>query len=109
MQIVIKTQVETEDDRQDVRRLLSANDMALALSEIRDRIFRPARKHGYPQPRIAVLVMAIDSLIEAAADTSGWPKDPVTGAPETAGCLIGLLEDEFNSILEEYNLHGIHT
>lgn len=74
--------------------LLKSQDLALALHEIRQRIFRPARKHGYPDPKIQRLVNTIDGHL---------PDDLVVDSP-SAGALVGLLEEEFDHILEEYGI-----
>jgi hypothetical protein len=64
-----------------------------AIHDIRNEIFRPARKHGYTNPEIQRLVERLDKLAEGT---------DVGGATE----LIWELEQLFNAILIEYNIPG---
>jgi len=70
------------EERAEFETCLRASAMAGALADIRDCVFRPARKHGYQSAEIQALI------------------DINPGAGE----LIGLLEDVFNGILDE---HGV--
>ena len=59
------------------------SDAFSALSDVRNCVFRPARKHGYADIGISELIAKIgDDAID----------------------LIGLLEDRFNGVLEEWKL-----
>ena len=70
-----------------------------ALSDVRQDIFRPARKHGYSSPLLAQLLESINTLIEGTADHSAWPKDGY-GNLAMAEDIIHLLEEKFNEILD---------
>jgi hypothetical protein len=59
-----------------------ATSMSCALSEIRNRVFRPARKHGYSDQRI-------QKLLESHNE---------------CGELVELLEDLFTEVLNEYDV-----
>lgn len=93
--VTMQFNTEDFDQRVEMRRALSALDMALALNETVQRVFRPARKHGYPSPKIQQMIEKINKLI------------PEGDEYEEISCewLIGLLEDEFHAILEEYNVN----
>jgi hypothetical protein len=59
------------------------SDAFSALSDVRNCVFRPARKHGYSDVAISELIAKIgDDAID----------------------LIGLLEDRFNGVLEEWKI-----
>jgi hypothetical protein len=64
------------EDKEDFERATKALDMELALWDIANEVFRPARKHGYPDPELSRLA-------------------------ENNEELIGLLEQKFYAILEE--------
>jgi hypothetical protein len=70
------------EDTEEMNLALSAGDMHLALWDIAQEVFRPARKHGYPQREIQE---ALDKCNEGEE-------------------LVHLLEKRFYEILEE---HGI--
>lgn len=59
----------------------------LALWDIQQEIFRPAKKHGYPDPKL-------HKLIEEAPEGQG---DNICEA-------ISILEDKFHEILNEYKI-----
>jgi hypothetical protein len=62
-------------------------DFAEALSEIKNEVFRPARKHGYPSSDIQRLLEELDNSSEGKATE-----------------LIGLLEERFYQIINNYGL-----
>lgn len=65
---------------EDLKPFSHTYDLARTIYDIRQEVFRPARKHGYPDPRIS-------SLLETLGE----------GGYE----LIELLEDKFNRVLED--------
>lgn len=69
----------SQDDREKLKEMLQAANMRRALWEIKEEIFRPARKHGYAYNS------ELNGLLE---------KDGVVKA-------IGLLEKRFYEILKE--------
>ncbi len=74
------------EDREDFDRASKAWSMAIALDEIRNEVFRPARKHGYSDIKIAELIAK---------------------NPEDSEELIGLLEEKFYEIMRENGLEFI--
>lgn len=61
-------------------------DALAALWDIQQELFRPARKHGYSQPKL-------NALLE-----SGEGRDGILEA-------IGILEDMFRDILNEHDIN----
>lgn len=76
------------EDVETIARMMNVNRVYDALSEIRDDVFRPARKHGYPDADLSALLG--DAVPEAEA--------------EARHDIIGLLEQKFYEIL---NRHGV--
>jgi hypothetical protein len=72
------------DDAHDYRHAAKGYDYYLALRETADDVFRPARKHGYPN-------RAIQDLVDKIGDD--------------AEELIGLLESEFSEILVDLGIN----
>jgi len=83
MKVNLQLEFEMPEDQEDFNKYSKALDIAEALYETRQRIFRPARKHGYPSKKIQEM---LDSM-----GNNGYE-------------LIELLEDEFNSICQEYGV-----
>lgn len=71
-----------KDEMDTIKNMLNAEDMQFALSEIHNNVFRPARKHGYSDRKI-------QDLLDKTEDGEE---------------IIGLLEEEFFRILNEYNI-----
>jgi hypothetical protein len=71
---------------------------SLAIEDIGNQIFRPARKHGYSDIRIQSLVMKLDEL---ARKDAGIPEDSYEGEYQGATDLVGMLEEMFYEILRE--------
>ena len=78
------------EDIETIAQMLSVHRVYNALSDIRDEVFRPARKHGYQDADLSAL------LGEAV------PEAEVDARHE----IIGLLERKFFDIL---NRHGVLT
>jgi hypothetical protein len=72
------------EEQQEFTHATKAIDYYIALEEIRNEVFRPARKHGYSSP-----------LIEKAIEQ----RDPIM--------VINLLEDLFSEILGERNIQDV--
>ena len=71
---------QSEDDREKLKDVLQATDMKIALQEIGEEVFRPARKHGYAaHPELNKLLNENDDV----------------------GIAIGLLEEMFYQILKD--------
>jgi len=75
------------EEREEFNTANKAGSMSCALFEIRQRMFRPARKHGYPPGEILDLLSSADEKSNDLMIT-----------------LIYLLEKEFSSICEEYEV-----
>lgn len=75
------------------KRASSATDAYLALSEIANEIFRPARKHGYSDQEINKLIESTGIIkIECGDVQVGYE-------------IISQLEDKFYSILRKYEVN----
>jgi hypothetical protein len=75
--------IETENKEEALHAIL-ANDAFDAFEEIRQRIFRPARKHGYAQRKMSEFIEKLtDKEVELVSE------------------FVGLLEDEFTEIIGE--------
>jgi hypothetical protein len=62
--------------------------MNVVLEEITNRIFRPARKHGYPDQDLSNLLKEIDEIHGDGGGTK----------------LIEMLEEMFHELMKEYGL-----
>jgi hypothetical protein len=82
MKATLNFDLEDPQDKIELERALKAIDAFLVLREIQQQIFRPARKHGYSNKTLRDLVEGNDKAVE----------------------LIGLLEDRFIELLQEYEL-----
>ena len=69
-----------ETEKAELKRMMKATDAYIALWEIAQQVFRPARKHGYSQPNIQKL---LDETDEAGYE------------------LVGELEQLFYQLLED--------
>ncbi len=83
-QVTVTIGCETAEDEAAARRLLMADKAYRALFEIGQEVFRPARKHGYSEPKI-------HEALEACREGNGEE-------------LVGKLEDKFYEILREHNI-----
>lgn len=54
----------TYDDEEQAKTALNGWKLEAAIDEIKETIFRSARKHGYADPRLAKAHAAIDALCE---------------------------------------------
>jgi hypothetical protein len=79
--MILEYEIETADDEKSAKRALSADNVYCALWDIRQQIFRPARKHGYSDRSIAALF-----------------------DEEKHGELIGALESKFYEILTGHEI-----
>lgn len=77
---------------------VKAGAMAGAIHEIGQNVFRPARKHGYPNQKIQDLITHLDKLANQAAGISEESYESADGATE----LVSMLEQMFYDILNEY-------
>lgn len=74
------------EEQEEFDTAVKAIDYKLALWDIAQDIFRPARKHGYPEERIQKLLLKIDEgTLEDGQGTE----------------LVALLEEKFYEILRE--------
>jgi len=77
------------EDRMDFKQKMKASELTNALWEIQQQVFRPARKHGYPDKELA-------KLYDACGDT----EEGYSLAEE----LIGKLEDKFCQLLADNDI-----
>lgn len=70
------------EEREEFQLALKGSSMSIALSEIANEIFRPARKHGFPDKELNDLVEKNPDAVE----------------------IIGMLETKFYEILEENDI-----
>ena len=77
--------------------------MHAAFWDIGNDVFRPARKHGYQDQRLHLLIARLDQMVADidAAVTAGddWPRDEY--GPLNATDLIRILEQKYHDILRE--------
>jgi hypothetical protein len=83
------------DDEAEFQAAVDGHKYKAALWEISQRIFRPARKHGYSDTRIQSLLDTTDSVKVPSMD--GYTDDGVGGGTE----LVAALEKLFYEILNE--------
>lgn len=94
MENILKNVVELdEEQKQELTLMLRAKDLKSAIFEIQQRVFRPARKHGYPCRKI-------EKLIDKCG-TSVIKNDFGIYEENNGIELISLLEDLFLEVLEE--------
>lgn len=72
-----------------------------ALFDVGQQVFRPARKHGYPDPTLSELLSKLDALVAEHAPAE-WPVDEYGKLNATD--LIQLLERKFYEIVNEQDL-----
>lgn len=86
------------EERDEFDTAVNADNYRLALFEISQQVFRPARKHGYSDIRIQTLIDKLDTVKVPAMD--GYTEDEVGGGTE----LISALEKLFYEILQEVGI-----
>ena len=98
------------EDKEDLDCALNGAHYKHALWEVGQEVFRPARKHGYSDPRIQLLIELIDeSIVDRSAASEGadngfpplpadWPKDDFGHL--TATDLISMLEKLFHETID---------
>jgi len=88
---ILEFDLEEPDARDAFKRAVLADDAYMVLNEISDEIFRPARKHGYPDRRIQNYINDLDQKLRDGE------QNPILE-------VLSLLEENFRDILIE---HGI--
>lgn len=83
------------EERDEFDTAVNADNYRLALFETSQMVFRPARKHGYPDAKIQALVDKLDEIKVPSMD--GYTEEMVGGGTE----LISQLEKLFYQILQE--------
>ena len=83
------------DDEEQFEAAIDGHKYKAALWEVSQRVFRPARKHGYSDAKIQALVDKLDTVKVPSMD--GYTEDEVGGGTE----LISQLEKIFYEILQE--------
>lgn len=87
-------------EQEEFQAAVSAPDMKAALYDIGQEVFRPARKHGYPDAYLQRLLDKANEVTIATYDDA--TKGPCDGCVGTE--LIGQLEKLFYEILQR---HGV--
>lgn len=92
--VTLTFDLDNDDDRKEFARTNNATKAYIALNEIANEIFRPARKHGYPDS--ALQQMINNTMSSFASD-----------GEEFNPCLetISKLEDMFYAILENRGIN----
>jgi len=101
----MKTTIEFDlpEDREDLDLALKAGALYSSLWDVSQKVFRPARKHGYSNPQLQKLLDKLDDLTSKhAKEDIDWPTDEY--GPLSATDLISLLEKEFYTILDDQNI-----
>lgn len=76
------------EEAEELNLALKAGKMQAALQEVKDRVFRPARKHGYSDVRM-----------KQFCDENGELKDNVVD-------VIGVLEEMYFEIINDFDLNS---
>ena len=82
------------EEQEEFNTAVNAGKYKVALWDIGQEVFRPARKHGYPEVDIQRCIDYLDSLADAAAAAEG------TEAKYSGTELVSMLEDLFYKVLE---------
>lgn len=85
------------DEEEAFHHAVKAEAMATFLWDVENEIFRPARKHGYPDGAVSRLLAALDHLAGSGKMAEDHPRDE-DGRPLDASDLIGLLEKHYYSL-----------
>jgi|APGre2960657505_1045072.scaffolds.fasta_scaffold01538_8 hypothetical protein len=90
----ITLEAQDYDDQEKLKRMLNAENAYRALRDIRDEIFRPARKYGYTDKKIINVLDAADTVLV---------REEKLNEEYGAGTeLIGLLEEKFFDLLKDH-------
>lgn len=92
------------EEMEEFKDAVHVQDFKSVLHHLEQDVFRPARKHGYPDREIETLVNAINDLIDQEQERllgefSKHPKD--AHGPLNATDLIYLLEQKYYKIKRE--------
>jgi hypothetical protein len=88
------------EEQEEFNTAIQASKMSAAFWSIGNDVFRPARKHGYPDQRLHDLIHFLDQAAAAlGVSEEGWPRDEY--GPLNATDLIRMLEEKYHEILRE--------
>lgn len=88
------------DEQEEYETCMRSSKNAQLVWELEQQIWRPARKHGYPDPHISKLLGCLDTLVEKYAQLDPeWPTDEY--GHKNATDLIGLLERAYYELKNE--------
>lgn len=90
------------EEQEQFNTAVKGSDAHLALWDIAQEIFRPARKHGYNDPKLNVLIQKLDSLAREVIGPTDNSQDLMD--IEDATTLVSLLESRFYEIIREYQI-----
>ncbi len=93
MQAILKFKLPEEQEEYELA--VNGGKANAALFDVRQEIFRPARKHGFSDKKIQDLIERLDAHANPETGDNG------------ATHLISLLEDKFSEILAHYGVTEI--
>lgn len=88
------------EDHEEHEDAMNGSKYKYILDEVGNTVFRPARKHGYPDARIQKLMEALDTLSEKYGPEVGLELGEWGTAPGGTE-LVSMLEDLFYSVKNE--------
>jgi len=91
---ILEFDLDDYDENQKFQRMLAADSLFSALHEVGNKVFRPARKHGYSDP-----------IFQALIDNCPILKDSMGDEYSVGYEIISQLEDIFYNILAEENVN----
>ena len=86
------------EEQEEFDTAIKAADYKIALWDIAQEIFRPARKHGYPNEAVQKVLDKADEAI-VVTDVGGVKYETGAGSE-----LVSMLEQKFYEILRERNI-----
>tara|TARA_R100000951_G_scaffold7705_1_gene7196 strand:- start:7938 stop:8261 length:324 start_codon:yes stop_codon:yes gene_type:complete len=98
---ILEFNLDDYDEKLAFKRTLSVDDTYLALGEISNKLFRPARKHGYGEDDY--IQQCIDKAIDDKCEIDDFELDDFKNDVVTS--VIGALESRFHELLEEHNIN----
>lgn len=87
------------EEREECDNAMQAGKYSGFLWDVENEVFRPARKHGYPDTAINNLINILDDLVEKHA-AEDHPKDQF-GGQLNATALIALLESMYFKLKDQ--------
>lgn len=89
------------EETEEFETAVKAGSLSAALFEVGQRVFRPARKHGYPDQKLQELLNKLD---EIEVDTCDGDLSSVVYKVGAGSELVSALEKLFYGVLREYGV-----